>query len=78
MAKVSKIERILEAEHGNLHNVIPALVNKHGQEETARLLNVRQGWVSRWLKLNGYQLVTEYRLSPERQAQLLGSGVQAS
>jgi hypothetical protein len=55
MAKQSTIEKLLEQQHGNLHEVIPNLANEHGQEGAAEKLNVNQSWVSWWLRRNGYQ-----------------------
>lgn len=60
MSKTSGIEQLLTQTHGNLHEVIPMLASRVGQEETARTLGVRQAWVSRWLRLNGYVQRVEY------------------
>jgi DNA invertase Pin-like site-specific DNA recombinase len=60
MARVSTIEPRLREQHGDLEQVIPKLVNVFGQEGTARRLGVKQSWVSRWLKDNGYIPVTQY------------------
>ena len=59
MSKVSEIEKQLTSIHGDLHTKIPKLVNRCGQERAARLLSkkglvIKQAWVSRWLRLNGY------------------------
>ena len=59
MAKPYKIPE-LERQHGNLHAVIPRMVNKYGQAETARRLGVSQFTVSRWLSSNGYVLKRLY------------------
>jgi hypothetical protein len=50
----STIERLLEDQHGDLHEVIPALVEQHGQHKAAYLLGVHQSWISTWLRKNGY------------------------
>jgi hypothetical protein len=60
MSKTSSIERVLTEHHGNLHEVIPSLASRVGQEETARTLGVRQAWVSRWLRTHGYVQVVQY------------------
>jgi len=60
MAKISVIEKLLTQAHGNLHEVIPMLASRVGQEETARTLGVRQAWVSRWLRTHGYVQVVQY------------------
>lgn len=66
MAKTSQIEAKLRAWYGNLHEVIPKLVSEHGQEETARLLGVKQAWVSRWLRREGYRQVSRWERCSER------------
>lgn len=60
MSKTSVIEQLLTQAHGNLHEVIPSLASRVGQEETARTLGVRQAWVSRWLRMNGYVQKVQY------------------
>lgn len=50
----------LEDQYGNLHKVIPPLVNEVGQAETARRLGVSQATISVWLKANGYESKTVY------------------
>lgn len=67
MARAYRV-RELEAEHGDLHKVIPPLVNKNGQGEAARELGVSQFTISKWLKDNGYERRTVYQLTPEGQA----------
>lgn len=54
MSKDSTIRTLLEKQHGNLHDVIPALCTEIGQSATAQKLGVTQSWVSRWLRDNGY------------------------
>jgi hypothetical protein len=44
----------IEHKHGDLHLVIPALVNKHSQIEAGRQLGISSAAISRWLKVNGY------------------------
>lgn len=59
LAKPYRIKE-LESRLGNLHEVIPQLVNLHGQAEAARLLGLSQTTVSQWLKVNGYRQKIEY------------------
>jgi len=54
MAKVAYKEKELERLHGDLHDLIPEMVNKHGQSFTAVSLGVSQHFISTWLKKNGY------------------------
>jgi hypothetical protein len=70
MSKRSTIERLLEKQHGDLHEVIPKLANQHGQEGAAKHLNVTQSWVSWWLRRYGYerrQTVQWIRTNPVRE-----------
>lgn len=60
MSRTSTIEKLLADNHGNLHEVIPSLASRVGQEEAARALGVRQAWISRWLRLNGYVQKIQY------------------
>lgn len=60
MARSPSIEDRLIQQYGDLHKVIPDLAAQHGQEETARLLMVKQAWISRWLKENGYVQEVKY------------------
>lgn len=53
MAKRHKIPE-LERQHGDLHAVIPPMVNQFDQAYTANQLATSQATVSRWLKNNGY------------------------
>lgn len=55
----SSIEPELERLYGDLDHVIPRLASEQGQDGAARTLStekviVRQSWVSRWLRDNGY------------------------
>ncbi|HUN08366.1 MAG TPA: helix-turn-helix domain-containing protein [Aggregatilineales bacterium] len=45
----------LETSYGDLHQVIPELVNQYGQHEAARKLGISSATVNRWLKTNGYK-----------------------
>jgi hypothetical protein len=59
------ISRIVE-QYGNLHEIIPPLVNKCGQHQAAQQLGVSAFTINRWLKANGYRRVQRYeRLEPE-------------
>lgn len=59
MAKPNRL-RELEAAHGNLHDVIPDLVNQKGQAGAAAALGVSGATISTWLKDNGYKQVIRY------------------
>jgi len=65
MAKRHRLREV-EKRLGDLHGVIPGLVNQHGQAETARKLGVSQGTVSRWLRVNGYVVTYTYTLKREQ------------
>ncbi len=52
--------RLLEKEHGDLHQVIPDLVNDYGQIKTGLLLGVSSATISRWLRQHGYRLVMKW------------------
>lgn len=65
MAKRHRI-RELEKQHGDLHKVIPPLVNELGQGETARKLSISQATISNWLKQNRYVKVVYYRKQENR------------
>jgi hypothetical protein len=53
MAKRYRI-RELEKEYGDLHKVIPPLVNNSNQAEAARSLKTSAATISNWLRDNGY------------------------
>lgn len=59
MAKPYKL-RDLESQYGDLHKVIPKLVNQGGQQFAAFQLGVSISTVSTWLKDNGYIQKVEY------------------
>lgn len=44
----------LALEHGDLHKIIPPMVNKLGQQQCAANLGVSQGTISLWLHKHGY------------------------
>jgi transposase-like protein len=54
--KVRSIEDI----QGELHHVIPPLVNKYGQWEAGRRLGISGTTINRWLKDNGYRRRVTY------------------
>lgn len=56
--------KALEAERGDLHKVIPPLVNTHGQTEAARILRISPATVSTWLKANHYRPRTIWEQEP--------------
>lgn len=53
-------EKYLRERHGDIDNLIPELVNQHGQKVTAGKLGVEQSWISNWLKTHGYKRITLY------------------
>lgn len=70
---MSTIEKLLEKQHGDLHQTIPLMVNKIGQVETAKRLGVTQSWLSRWLSRNGYVAGVVYiRLTDQARAMMEG------
>lgn len=58
----------LEQERGDLHQVIPALVNRYGQVEAGRRLGVSAATISIWLRRHGYRRITRYERVPQEQA----------
>ena len=50
----------LEKKYGNLHPIIPKLVNQSGQNEAGKQLGVSASTLSKWLKQNGYVLKRQY------------------
>jgi DNA invertase Pin-like site-specific DNA recombinase len=50
----------LQQKHGDLHEVIPNLVNRYGQYPTAKQLGVSVHTINRWLKENGWQREVKY------------------
>lgn len=61
MARPNKLLEI-ERERGDLHQVIPALVNQNDgmQNKAARILGVSSVTISLWLKKNGYRPVVRW------------------
>ncbi|MBN8594016.1 MAG: hypothetical protein J0M33_19835 [Anaerolineae bacterium] len=51
---------VLEKEKGDLHKVIPPLVNAGGQKLAATELNVSQATISEWLTRNRYVRKVQY------------------
>jgi len=45
----------LQESKGDLHQVIPPLVNKYGQSKSAQMLGICSATINRWLKENGYR-----------------------
>jgi predicted transcriptional regulator len=45
----------LEQDRGNLHDVIPLLVEQYGQIRAGQMLGVSATTISRWLKEHGYE-----------------------
>lgn len=59
MAKPHKLKE-LERVHGDLHAVIPQLVNCGGQAHAAYQLGTTVKTISTWLSMNGYAQVIRY------------------
>lgn len=59
--------RKLEAQHGDLHQVIPPLVTQYGQWEAGRRLGVSGTTLSRWLKQHGYRPQTRWVRDNEKE-----------
>lgn len=59
MAERNKLVQV-ERERGDLHKVIPPLVNAGGQKAAAAALNVTQATISGWLRKNGYQQIVKW------------------
>jgi hypothetical protein len=58
----------LEQRYGDLHKIIPQLVNQGGQGFAACELKTTQATISNWLKDNGYVKKTEWVKEEELQA----------
>lgn len=65
MARRFKL-RELERKHGDLHKVIPPLVNTQNQQGAAQVLETTQATISNWLTANHYQPTTTWL--PKEQA----------
>jgi hypothetical protein len=59
MAKRNELKR-LEEEKGDLHNIIPILVNSGGQKLAAFTLGISQATISDWLAQNRYIKRVQY------------------
>lgn len=59
---MAKRHKLREAERleGDLHRVIPKLVNQGGQALAAQVLKVSQATISTWLKQNGYRKIERW------------------
>jgi hypothetical protein len=64
MAKRYKLKEV-EKLHGNLHEIIPQLVNIGGQSHAASVLGTSQATIARWLSMNGYAQVIRYERRDE-------------
>ena len=65
MAKPYRLKEV-EQQRGNLHKVIPELVNELGsQKAAADALGVSQATISIWLRENNYQPKTTYVKAPK-------------
>lgn len=68
MARTAYRINELEKEHGDLHALIPEMVNKHGVTKTAAALSISAATISRWLKTNGYKQITTYIREPVKES----------
>ena len=50
----------LQTSMGNLHEVIPPLVESLGQKGAGKKLGVSESTINQWLKEHGYKRVTRY------------------
>ena len=50
----------LQQKYGDLHRVIPRLVNEGGQLKAAKVLGLSPATINKWLKDNGYQKRIQY------------------
>ena len=58
--------RKLEQERGDLHAVIPPLVEQYGQIRAGRILGISASTVNKWLKDHGYRRRVKYeRIAPK-------------
>ena len=56
----------LEQERGNLHAVIPQMVEQYGQIRAGQMLGVSAATISKWLISNGYRRRVKYeRIAPK-------------
>ena len=59
MARRNRLLEI-EREHGDLHQIIPPLVNEDGQARAANELHVTQATICNWLREHHYHRITRY------------------
>lgn len=52
--------KTVEQEMGNLQEIIPSLVNKHGQVGAAKELMLSPATINGWLRDNHYRKVVRY------------------
>jgi transcriptional regulator with PAS, ATPase and Fis domain len=55
-------EALLNNRHGNLHTVIPDMLNQHGAtlQTVSKALGVSSAWLSLWLKKYGYRRISRW------------------
>lgn len=56
MTRTSSTEKLLERQHGDLHQIIPRKVAELGAPVTARQLGVNTSWIRHWMRRHGYRL----------------------
>lgn len=61
-SKGTPLEQLLTERHGDLHQVIPELLNQKGANTAtvSKALGVSRAWLSDWLKANGYRRSTRW------------------
>lgn len=57
--------KIVESEKGDLHEIIPRLVNQKGQRQAGIELGLSAATINSWLKRNGYIKKIQYIRSQE-------------
>jgi transposase-like protein len=67
--------KAIEKQRGDLHQIIPPLVNEYGQHKAAEILGVSVSTINKWLKDNHYQMVVTYQLTEAGRAAMHGPGV---
>lgn len=59
--------REIQKKYGDLHNVIPKLVNAKGQSAAGKELGLSSATINLWLKNHGYKKVIQYVRESEAQ-----------
>lgn len=72
MSKYRRLKEVAIERGKSLEMIIPPMVNRYGQAETARRLGVSQPTISDWLNENGYigRVVWMKKTTPQEQADI--------